>query len=76
MTRKIAVIGLGAMGFAMAKRLVEHQHHVTGFDVRPEPIAALEAAGGHGAATALEAAARDCGELRFWAMPPEYEAGV
>jgi len=24
----------------------------------------------------LEVSGRDCGSLRFWAMPPEYEAGV
>ena len=24
----------------------------------------------------LEAVARDCGELRFWAAPPGYEAGI
>jgi len=56
MTRKIALIGLGAMGFAMAKRLVERQHHVTGYDIRPEPMAALSALGGHVAETAKEAA--------------------
>ena len=53
----IAVIGLGAMGFAMAKRLAERQHRVFGFDIRPEPMAALEAVGGHGAASAAAAAA-------------------
>lgn len=54
MAGKIAVIGLGAMGSAMAKRLAERQHHVIGFDVREEPMRALQAAGGHAAATAAD----------------------
>ncbi len=56
MNQTIAVIGLGAMGFAMAKRLAQRQHRVVGFDIRPEPVAALEAAGGHGARSAADAA--------------------
>ncbi len=56
MTQTIAMIGLGAMGFAMAKRLVERQHRVIGFDVRPQPMRALEALGGHVADSAAEAA--------------------
>lgn len=54
---RIAMIGLGAMGFAMAKRLAERQHHVVGCDVRPEAVAALEAVGGHGAFNAVDAVA-------------------
>ena len=54
--RTVAVIGLGAMGLAMAKRLAERQHRVIGFDIRPEPMAALEAAGGHSASDAAAAA--------------------
>ncbi len=56
MLQKLTFIGLGAMGLAMAKRQAARQVHVTGFDVRPEAVAALEAAGGHGAASAAEAA--------------------
>lgn len=55
MPKTIAMIGLGAMGFAMAKRLAERQHRVIGFDVRPEPMKALEAARGHSAPTAADA---------------------
>jgi L-threonate 2-dehydrogenase len=50
----IAFVGLGAMGFTMAKRLVEHQYRVTGFDVRPEAMKRFEAAGGKSAATVAE----------------------
>ena len=53
---KIAFIGLGAMGTPMARRLVEAQHHVTGYDMRADAIAKLVAAGGHGAASPAVAA--------------------
>lgn len=56
MTGTIAFVGLGAMGSAMAKRLVEAQHRVVGFDMRAEAVAKLVAAGGHGATSAAEAA--------------------
>ncbi len=52
----IAFVGLGAMGTPMARRLVEAQHRVTGFDMRAEAMAKLVASGGHGAASAVEAA--------------------
>lgn len=40
----------------MARRLVEAQHRVTGFDLNPEALAYLESKGGHAAASAAEAA--------------------
>lgn len=57
MSETIAFVGLGAMGAAMARRLVEAQHRVVGFDVRAEATAALAAAGGHAADSAAQAAA-------------------
>ncbi len=54
--QRIAFIGLGAMGSAMARVLVEKQFRVTGFDVRPAAVSELAAAGGHAAASAAEAA--------------------
>ena len=54
--RNIGFVGLGAMGTAMTKRLVEKQYRVTGFDLNADAIAALVANGGHGAASAQEAA--------------------
>jgi 3-hydroxyisobutyrate dehydrogenase len=56
MTRSIAFIGLGAMGSAMAENLVKREMRVVGYDVRPEAIARLVAAGGLGAQSAAEAA--------------------
>jgi 3-hydroxyisobutyrate dehydrogenase len=55
-TRQIGFIALGAMGGAMAETLVKKQFRVTGYDMRPEPVAHLEKAGGKGASSAEEAA--------------------
>jgi 3-hydroxyisobutyrate dehydrogenase len=56
MSKVIAFIGLGAMGRPMARRLVEAQHRVTGFDLNPDALRYLESVGGHAAASAAEAA--------------------
>jgi L-threonate 2-dehydrogenase len=56
MTQSIAFIGLGAMGLPMAANLARRQFRVTGFDMRETARAALEAEGGHGAASSAEAA--------------------
>lgn len=54
--QSIAFVGLGAMGAAMAHNLVSKQFRVTGFDMRREAVEKLVAAGGHGAASAADAA--------------------
>lgn len=56
MPETIAFIGLGAMGLPMARNLAKKQFRVVGFDIRPEAVAELVEAGGHGAASAREAA--------------------
>lgn len=56
MLRTIAIVGLGAMGAAMARRLVAKQYRVVGYDINAAAVSALEAAGGHGAASAAQAA--------------------
>lgn len=43
---KIAVIGLGAMGAAVARHLLSRGHEVRGVDLRPAALEALRAAGG------------------------------
>lgn len=53
---KIAVIGLGSMGFGMASSLLRAGFEVTGCDVAADPVARLIANGGKGARTAAEAA--------------------
>jgi putative dehydrogenase len=55
---RIAVIGMGSMGFGMATALLRAGLDVTGCDVVPATVARFVAAGGHGAATPAEAAAR------------------
>lgn len=56
MHRRIAFIGLGAMGGAMAGTLVRKQYQVVGYDTHPEAVARLASHGGHAAASAEEAA--------------------
>lgn len=56
MPKTIAFVGLGAMGGAMADTLIKKQFRVVGYDPRPEAVAHVKAAGGHGAASVEEAA--------------------
>ena len=52
----IGFIGLGNMGGPMAANLVKAGHTVTGYDLNPEALRALTAAGGKAAGNAAEAA--------------------
>lgn len=56
MSRTIAFIGLGAMGRPMARRLVEQQFRVQGFDLSAEALAAHAVNGGIACSSATEAA--------------------
>ncbi len=56
MTR-VALVGLGRMGGALAERLLAAGHEVHGADPLPAARASLEAAGGRASATAAEAVA-------------------
>ncbi len=49
---KFLFVGLGNMGLPMARNLMAAGHDVAGFDVAPEPVAALVAAGGRAARSA------------------------
>ncbi len=53
---RVAVIGLGSMGFGMATSLKRAGFHVTGCDVSAEAVARFVADGGKGAGTPAEAA--------------------
>jgi 3-hydroxyisobutyrate dehydrogenase len=53
---KAGVIGLGSMGLGVARALAAAGLEVHGHDVRPEPVAALAAAGGIAAPTPAAAA--------------------
>jgi 6-phosphogluconate dehydrogenase len=46
---EIGMIGLGKMGFNMARRLIKGGHRVVGYDRAAEQLAALNQAGGEGA---------------------------
>jgi 3-hydroxyisobutyrate dehydrogenase len=56
MAIRIGFIGLGNMGGPMAANLVKAGHTVTGFDLNPAALAALQTAGGKTAASAADAA--------------------
>lgn len=51
----VAFAGLGSMGLPMAKNLLAAGHCVRGIDLNPTALAALEAAGGESAASAVDA---------------------
>ncbi|MGX9115938.1 L-threonate dehydrogenase [Mesorhizobium sp. BHbsci] len=53
---RVAVIGLGSMGFGMATSLRRAGFEVTGFDVNEQVVARLVANGGRGAQTPAQAA--------------------
>ena len=55
--RRVAVIGLGSMGYGMAVSLKRAGFDVVGFDVRQESVERFVAEGGMGAATPGQAAA-------------------
>ena len=56
MTHTVGMVGLGLMGTAMYGNLVPAGFRVLGYDVLPEKVAALVAAGGKSAGSAAEAA--------------------
>ncbi|MGB5816192.1 MAG: NAD(P)-dependent oxidoreductase, partial [Thermoanaerobaculia bacterium] len=51
------IIGLGSMGLAMAKNIIDSGFELTGFDLRPESLGLLEAAGGEPAGSAAQVGA-------------------
>ncbi|MVA54512.1 NAD(P)-dependent oxidoreductase [Agrobacterium vitis] len=58
MTNTVALIGAGAMGGAIGRRLVETGNQLTVFDLNAEKVAELTALGASSARTAAEAASR------------------
>ena len=59
---RVAVIGLGSMGFGMAQSLRRAGFQVTGYDVSQGTVARFVGEGGHGAQSPAEAA-RDAGAV-------------
>lgn len=54
--KRVGFIGLGSMGWPMARNLQAAGFDVTGFDLRSEAMEALEGVGGRGAGSALDCA--------------------
>jgi 3-hydroxyisobutyrate dehydrogenase-like beta-hydroxyacid dehydrogenase len=55
---QIGFIGLGHMGFPMARRLIQTGHHIVAFDSRREPLERLVAHGAQAASSSKEVADR------------------
>jgi 3-hydroxyisobutyrate dehydrogenase len=55
-TPRVAVIGLGSMGYGMAQSLLRAGFTVSGFDTRPEVVARFAVGQGIGAVSPIEAA--------------------
>ena len=55
--QSVAVIGVGIMGSAIARRLLERGHHLTVFDLDHSKVDALASLGARAATTAAQAAA-------------------
>jgi 3-hydroxyisobutyrate dehydrogenase-like beta-hydroxyacid dehydrogenase len=55
--KRIGIIGVGLLGTAVARRLLERRFEVVGYDTRPEQVAALRAGGLRPAESVAEAAA-------------------
>jgi 3-hydroxyisobutyrate dehydrogenase-like beta-hydroxyacid dehydrogenase len=71
----IGFIGLGNMGFPIARRLVEAGREVVAFDTRPEVVGRLVAAGAHAASSVKEVA--DSAETVMASLPsPEASRDV
>lgn len=63
----VGIVGLGAMGSAMAIRLIEAQHKVFGYDLRPAVVAELEKNGGTGCGSPREVAEK--ADLFIFSLP-------
>jgi len=63
MTHKIGIIGLGAMGLPLARRLAQAGHGLTVFDTNPQAVAAAQAAGKVEAAASPDAVVAGCDVL-------------
>jgi len=73
---KIGFVGLGIMGKPMARNLMKAGHELFVYDISPESVGAVAAAGAQGCASASEAAAK--GEVTITMLPdgPDVRAAV
>ena len=71
-TAPIGFVGLGSMGFGMAKNLAKAGVPLTVFDLSPEPLTVLAAEGASIAADPAEVGARV--QLLFLCVPSDIES--
>ena len=71
--KRIGIIGLGSMGLAMAKNIVDSGFPLTGFDLRQESLGLLEAAGGEPSGDAGDSSAAGGGESDEKVVDAEFE---
>lgn len=74
--KKIGFIGLGVMGKPMAKNLLKAGYEVTVYDVRPEPVNELVAAGAKAGSSAKDAATRSDVIITMLPNSPEVKEAV
>jgi 6-phosphogluconate dehydrogenase len=67
---QLGMIGLGRMGFNMARRLIDGGHSVVGYDRAPAQVDALRAASGAGAASVEDMVAQLDAPRAVWVMIP------
>src|SRR5258705_9926609 len=61
--RSVGFIGLGQMGFGMARNLIKAGHDVLAYDFAPEPLARFIAAGGRAARDPAQVGAECAGVM-------------
>jgi 3-hydroxyisobutyrate dehydrogenase len=74
--QRIGFVGLGTMGFPMARNVVKAGYEVTAYDIIPEPVERLAAAGARAAASPREAAEGTEVVITMLPAAPEVEAAV
>jgi 6-phosphogluconate dehydrogenase len=67
---QLGMVGLGRMGAGIVRRLLNDGHRCVGYDVSPDAVAALEAAGAAGSTSLEEFAAKLEKPRAAWVMVP------
>jgi 6-phosphogluconate dehydrogenase len=71
---ELGLIGLGKMGANMARRLLQDDHRVVGFDLDPDAVDDLKAAGGEGVSSLSDLPETLAAPRVVWIMVPAGEA--
>jgi 6-phosphogluconate dehydrogenase len=73
---QLGMIGLGRMGANIVRRLMRAGHECVVYDVSPEAVRALEAAGATGASSPADLAGKLAAPRAVWVMVPAAFAGA